>query len=162
MLIDVHQDCNQLLDDDEREKNDDCFDEIDTHACSYERKVHCWLREIAQKANSKSSSRSSKSISDRGSGNSRASKNSHRSRSSKDTRLSKEKEIEVKLAELMAEASLWQEKQVIQNEEAVMEMKEKLAKAQARARAYTNIALDDFHEAERHQQQTLQQQKDQK
>ena len=164
MRINVHQDCNQLLDDDEREKDDDCFDEIDTHACSFERKVHCWLREIAQKANSKSSSRSSKSISDRGSGNSRASKNSHRSRSSKDTRLSKEKDIEerVKLAELMAEASLWQEKQVIQNEEAVMEMKEKLAKAQARARAYTNIALDDFHEAERYQQQTLQQQKDQK
>ena len=62
----------------------------------------------------------------------------------------------------MAEASLLQEKQVIQNEAAVMEMKEKLGKAQARARAYTNIALDDFHEAERYQQQTLQQQKDQK
>ena len=62
----------------------------------------------------------------------------------------------------MAEASLLQEKQVIQNEAAVMEMKEKLAKAQARARTYTNIVLDDFHEAERYQQQTLQQQKDQK
>ena len=76
--------------------------------------------------------------------------------------MSKEKEIEerVKLAELMAEASLLQEKQVIQNEAAVMEMKEKLGKAQARARAYTNIALDDLHEAEWHQQQTLEQQKD--
>ena len=44
--------------------------------------------------------------------------------------MSKEKEIEerVKLAELMAEASLLQEKQVIQNEAAVMEMKERLAK----------------------------------
>ena len=62
----------------------------------------------------------------------------------------------------MAEASLLQEKQVIQNEAAVMEMKERLVKDQARARAYTNIALDDFHEAERYQQQTLQQQKDQK
>ena len=39
--------------------------------------------------------------------------------------MSKEKEIEerVKLAELMAEASLLQEKQVIQNEAAVIEMK---------------------------------------
>ena len=36
-------------------------------------------------------------------------------------------------------------------------MEETLAKAQARARAYTNIALDDFHEAEGYQQQTLQQ-----
>ena len=62
----------------------------------------------------------------------------------------------------MAEASLLQEKQVIQNEAAVMEMKERLVKDQARARAYTNIALDDFHEAERYQQQILQQQKDQK
>ena len=43
-----------------------------------------------------------------------------------------------------------------------MEMKERLAKTQARARAYTNIGLDDFYEAEGYQQQTLQQQKDQK
>ena len=47
----------------------------------------------------------------------------------------------------MAEPSLLQEKQVIQNEAEVMEMKEKLAKAQARARAYNNIALDNLHEA---------------
>ena len=51
---------------------------------------------------------------------------------------------------------------MIQNEVGVMEMEETLAKAQARARAYTNIALDDFHEAEGYQQQTLQQKKDQK
>ena len=41
-------------------------------------------------------------------------------------------------------------------------MKQRLAKAQGGARPYTNIALDDFHEAEGYQQQTLQQQKDQK
>ena len=41
----------------------------------------------------------------------------------------------MKLAELMAEASLFQEKRVIQNKAAVMEIKERLAKAQARARA---------------------------
>ena len=46
---------------------------------------------------------------------------------------------------------------MIQNEVGVMEMEETPAKAQARARAYTNIALDDFHEAEGYQQQTLQQ-----
>ena len=150
MLIDVHQDYNQLLDDDEREKNDDWFDEIGTQACSFKRKVHCWLREAAQKTNSKSSSRSNKSISDKGGGSSRGSKSSHRSRLSRNTRSSKEKEIEeqVKLVELMAEASLLQEKQMIQNEAAVMEIKERLAKAQTRARAYTNIKLDEFHEAE--------------
>ena len=160
MLIDVHHDYNQLLDDDEREKDDDCFDEIDTLACSFKRKVHCWLRETVQKTNSaKSSARSGESISDKGIGNFRLSKSSHRSRLSKDTKSSKKKEIEewVKSAELMAEASLLQEKQVIQNEAAVMEMKERLAKTQARARAYNNIALDDFHETEGYQQQTLRQ-----
>ena len=75
MLIDVHQDYNQLLDDDEREKDDNWFDEIDTQVCSFKRKVHCWLRETAQRTNSaKSSSRSSKSISDKGSRSSRVSK----------------------------------------------------------------------------------------
>ena len=44
MLTDVHQDYNQLLDHDEREKDDDWFDEIDTQACSFKRRVHCWLR----------------------------------------------------------------------------------------------------------------------
>ena len=73
MLIDVHQDYNQLLDDDEREKDNDWFDEIETLVCSF--KVHCWLKETRQKTNSaKSSSRSSKSISDKGSRSSRVSK----------------------------------------------------------------------------------------
>ena len=62
----------------------------------------------------------------------------------------------------MAEASLFQEKQMIQNEAAVTEMKERLAKAQATATAYINIVLVDFHEAEGYKQQTFQLQKDQK
>ena len=100
ILIDVHQDYNQLLGDDEKEKDDDWFDKIDTQACSFNRKVHCWLRETAQKTKSvKSSSRKSKSISDKGSGNSKVSKSSHRPRSSRDTESSKEKEI-VKLVKL--------------------------------------------------------------
>ena len=74
--------------------------------------------------------------------------------------MSKEKEIEeqVMIVKLMAEASLLQKKQMIQSEVVVMEMKEKLEKAQARGRTYTNIALDNLHEE--CQQQTLQQQKD--
>ena len=85
MLIDVNQNYNQLLDDDEREMlldDDDWFDEINTQVCSFKTKVYYLLRAIAQKTNSaKSSSRSSKSISDKGSRNSRVSKSSHRSRS---------------------------------------------------------------------------------
>ena len=103
MLVDVDQDYNQLLNDDERKKDEDWFEEFDTtQACSSKRKVHFWLRETAQKTNSaKSSSRSSKSISDKGSENSRVSKSSNRSRSSKNTKSAKKKEIEewVKLAD---------------------------------------------------------------
>ena len=92
MLIYIHQDYNHLLDDDERGKHDHWFDEIDTQECASKRKVHWRLREAAQKINSaKSSSRSSKSFSNKGSGNSRVSKSSQRSQSSKDTKLSKEK-----------------------------------------------------------------------
>ena len=80
MLIDGHRYYNQLLYDHKREKDDDWFDKIDTQACSFKRKVHCWLREVAQKNNYvKSSSRSSNSSSDKGSGNSRVTKSSHRS-----------------------------------------------------------------------------------
>ena len=85
MLIDVNQNYNQLLDDDEREMlldDDDWFDEINTQVCSFKTKVYYLLRKIAQNTNSaKSSLRSSKSISDKGSRNSRVSKSSHRSRS---------------------------------------------------------------------------------
>ena len=93
MLIDVHQDYNQLLDDDEREKDDDWSDEIDPQACCFKRNVHWWLRETAHKTDSaKSTSRSSRSISDKGSGNFRVSKRSRKSRSTKDTKSSKKKE----------------------------------------------------------------------
>ena len=66
----------------------------------------------------------------------------------------------MKVAELMAQTSLLQEKRMIQNEAVIVEMKERIVKVQARARACTSIALDDFHEG--YQQQTLRQQKDQK
>ena len=82
MLLDVHQEYNQLLGDDERGR-DDWFDNVDTQVCSFKRNVHCWLRQAAQRAKpSKLSFRSSKSVSDRGSINSKKSKDSHESRSS--------------------------------------------------------------------------------
>ena len=61
-------------------------------------------------------------------------------------------EERVKVAELMAEVPLLHEKQMIQNEVAVMEMRERLAKVQARARAYTSTPFHDFHEG--YQKQT--------
>ena len=52
MLLDAHQEYNQLLGDDERGRGDDWFDDVDTQVCSFKRKVHCWLREAAQRAKS--------------------------------------------------------------------------------------------------------------
>ena len=125
MLLDAHQEYNQLLGDDERGRDDDWFDDVDTQVCSFKRKVHCWLREAAQRVkSSKCSSRSSRSVSDKGSMNSKKSKDSHESRSSRASREAKslksstDREIEekMKVAELIAEAELLQQKQIIQNE----------------------------------------------
>ena len=67
MLLDAHQEYNQLLGNDERSRDDDLFD-VDTQVCSFKRKVHCWLREAAQGVkSSKCSCRSSRSVSEKGS-----------------------------------------------------------------------------------------------
>ena len=89
---------------DERGRDDDWFDAVDTQVCSFKRKVHCWLMEAAQRVkSSKCSSRSSRSVSDKESMNSKKSKDSHGSRSSRasrETRSSKplrDSEIEEKM-----------------------------------------------------------------
>ena len=57
----------------------------------------------------------------------------------------KEKEIEdkIKVAELMAEAELLEEKQILETEARKLKIKEELAKAKARLSAYHNIPVDD-------------------
>ena len=73
--------------DDERGRDDDWFDDIDTQVCSFKREVHCWLREAAQRAKSSQCLfRSRRSASDKGSVNSKKSKDSHESRSSRISR----------------------------------------------------------------------------
>ena len=87
MLLDAHQEYYQLLGNDERGKDDDWSDDVDTQVRSFERKVHCWLRETAQRAkSSKCSSRSNTSVCDKGSMNSKKSKDPHESRASRETR----------------------------------------------------------------------------
>ena len=164
MLLDAHQEYNQLLGDDERGRDDDWFDDVDTQVCSFKRKVHCWLREAAQRVkSSKCSSRSSRSVSDKGSMNSKKSKDSHESRSSRASREAKslksstDREIEekMKVAELIAEAELLQQKQMIQNEAEKLKIKERLAKAKARIQAYNNIELEGGKEKEQLQPKLL-------
>ena len=88
MLLDAHLEYNQLLGDDERDRDDDWFDDADTQVCSFKIKRHCWLREAAQRArSSKCSSRRSRSVSDKGS--MKNSPDSRSSRAPRETRSSK-------------------------------------------------------------------------
>ena len=45
MLVSVHEECNGLLREDEKQHDDEWFDEIDTQAFSFKRKINTWLRE---------------------------------------------------------------------------------------------------------------------
>ena len=109
-ISDAHQEYKQLGDV-ERGRDDDWFDDGDTQVCSFKRKVHCWLREAAQRT------KSSKGREDKGSMNSEKSKDSHESRSSRTSRetrsskLLRDREIEekMKVAELIAKAELLQQ-----------------------------------------------------
>ena len=68
MLLVVRHEYNEFLGHDERNRDDDWFDEVYPRVCFFKRKVHCWLREAAQKAKSSNcSSRNSKHVSDKGS-----------------------------------------------------------------------------------------------
>ena len=157
MLLDSHQEYNQLLGNDERGRGDDWFDDVDTQVCSFKRRVHCWLREAAQRAkSSRCSSRKSRNVSDKGSVSSKKSKDSQESRSSRistetrSTKSTKDREIEekMKVAELTGEAELLQQKQIIQNEAEKLKIKKRLAKAPARIQAYNNKELENGNERE--------------
>ena len=51
MLLDAYQENNQLLGDDEKGRDDNWFDDVDT-VWSFKRNVHCWLRKAAQRTKS--------------------------------------------------------------------------------------------------------------
>ena len=62
MLLSIHEEYSQLLDDDERAAQDDWFDDLDKTVCTFKSKIHSWLRNAeTERKSSKGSSRSSKS-----------------------------------------------------------------------------------------------------
>ena len=64
MLLIIHEECNGLLHEEERQQDDEWFDEVDAQAFSFERRIHAWLREVSEKKqSSKSSSKGSRSSS---------------------------------------------------------------------------------------------------
>ena len=97
-----------------------------------------------------------RSVSDKGSMNSKKSKDSHESgisRTSRETRPSKssrDREIKekMKVAELIADAELLQQKLMIQNEKEKLKIEERLAKAKDRIQTYNNIELESGNEKE--------------
>ena len=94
---------------------------------------------------------------------SKKSKDSHKSRSSRasrETRSSKSlryREIEekMKVAELIVESELLQQKQMIWNEAEKLKIKERLSKVKVRIQAYNNIELGGGKEKEQLQPKLL-------
>ena len=105
---------------------------------------HCWLRRAAQRAKS---SKCSGVYLTKGSMNSKKSKDSHESGIS---RTSRDREIKekMKVAELIADAELLQQKQIIQNEAEKLKIEERLAKAKDTTTTCNNIELKSGNEKE--------------
>ena len=62
MLLNIHKEYSQVLDDDERAGQDDWFDDLDNKVRTFKRKIHNWLRSAeTESRSSKGSSRSSES-----------------------------------------------------------------------------------------------------
>ena len=62
ILLNIHEEYSQVLDDDERAGEDDWFDDLYNKVCTFKRKIHNWLRSAeTERRSSKGSSRSSES-----------------------------------------------------------------------------------------------------
>ena len=44
MLLSIHEEYSQVLDDEERADEDDWFDDLGNTVCNFKRKIHRWLR----------------------------------------------------------------------------------------------------------------------
>ena len=126
-LLLVHQEYHSLLDD-EKVADEEWFEEVDEHVCTFKHKVYNWLKEAeteqsAKKVHSKKGSNST-SLKSRNSGG--------RSRCSKERTM----EEKAKLAELMAEAKFMQLRQMAENRAEQLQVQEKLTKVKARSEVY--------------------------
>ena len=74
ILLNIHEEYSQVLDDDERAGEDDWFDDLYNKVCTFKRKIHNWLRSAeTERRSSKGSPRSSESGRRKSSGGSRKS-----------------------------------------------------------------------------------------
>ena len=107
MLLNIHEEHSQVLDDDERAGEDDWFDDLDNKVCTFKRKIHNWLRSAeTEMRSSKKSSRSSES------GRSKSSGSPRKSQSSR----GRELEEKARIAGLVAEAEYIEQRQYVENQ----------------------------------------------
>ena len=107
----AHEEHNALLEDKDRVKDDEWFDEIDIQVFSFKRKVACWLKNAEKRAYQKGHLE----VPEPQLQKQKRSKTLKESRSSRGSKSSEEKGIEGKfrVAELAAEAELLEQKQIL-------------------------------------------------
>ena len=127
MLLSIHEEYSQVLDDDKRADEDDWFDDLDNRVCTFKRKIHSWLRSAeTERKSSKGSSRSSESRQSKSSGSSRKSQSSR----------ARKLEEKARIAELMAEAEYIEQRRLAGNQAEMLKIQKEIAKSKARAEGY--------------------------
>ena len=121
-------------------KEDEWFGDIDNQVFSFKTNIKCWLKDSEENNMSKNLSRSSRSS---------ASNTPRESKSSTEPKLSKEigNEDKIRVPELVEEAELLEQKQIIECEVQKLKIREELAKARARVSTYDEAKLINFEEA---------------
>ena len=120
-------------------KEDEWFGDIDNQVFSFKTNIKCWLKDSEENNMSKNLSRSSRSS---------ASNTPRESKSSTEPKLSKEigNEDKIRVPELVEEAELLEQKQIIECEAQKLKIREELAKARARVSTYDEAKLINFEE----------------
>ena len=126
MLLSIHDEYSQVLDDDERPDEDDWFDDLDNKVCTFKRKIHSWLRSAeTERKSSKGSSRNSESRRSKSSGSSKS-----------QSSCARELEEKASIAELMAEAEYIEQRQLAENQAEMLKIQQEIAKSKTRAEVY--------------------------
>ena len=147
----MHKEYNALLTVEQQGKDEDWFDEIDDSMLQFNQKIHRWIKDVERgrgavvEANSKRSIVSGSVSSKRLSRHSSASLSSSRS-SKSDKALKKE----LRMAELLTEARLLEERQTAEFKAQKLKVEEQYAKSKARVNLLEDLEGDNFNPAISH------------
>ena len=145
----LHDECNELLGEEDRAESLEWLDMADEQIFTFKRKVHRWLKcaeDKQQRYAMSEKSRSSKGLSSKSSHRSSISNTSRRSSRSSKSADSKTRAMEekAKLAELLAEESFLMKRQIAENEAERLKVQEMVAKAKARAKVFEESESGDW------------------